>query len=128
MPIIIIRTLALVGFLLSAYASYIERKRNQFHDYKAVCDINDKMSCTRAFTSEFGKMFGVSNSIWGMGFYLTVLVLNMFSLTNIIFYISIASVIGTIYLAYLLYFKVKSFCLICNAIYITNILLLIFSY
>ncbi len=49
--IISLMTLAVVGILLSAYALYVDRKIDRKADYKAVCDINDRVSCSRAFKS-----------------------------------------------------------------------------
>jgi len=52
-----------LGFALSVYTTYVEYKVHENPDYKAACDIqNDLMeaSCTKAFTSEYGKgMFGM---------------------------------------------------------------------
>tara|TARA_Y100000310_G_scaffold344866_1_gene460114 strand:+ start:6995 stop:7390 length:396 start_codon:yes stop_codon:yes gene_type:complete len=124
----IIQTLAVIGFILSAYALYLERQKAKNSEFKAVCDISDNMSCTKAFSSSYGKNLGLSNSIYGLIFYTIIYFLDIFSLNNFTFYLAIISVIGSIYLAYILYTKVKSYCLICNGIYLVNILLLIFSY
>lgn len=123
----IIRIVAVIGFLLSFYFLYIEKKASKSKKYKAICDISDKMSCTKAFSSRYGSLFGLSNSVLGLGFYLVIFLLTFYNITYI-FYLSILSIIISIYLAYVLYFKLKNFCLICNAIYLVNILLLIFSY
>ena len=123
-----IMILAIIGFLLSLYAFSIEKKSEKEKKYKPICDISDKISCTKAFSSKFGKTFGLSNSIYGIIFCIVIFLLALFGLINYIFYLSIPSVIYSIYLAYILYFKVKSFCLVCNGIYLVNILLLIFSY
>jgi len=120
--------LAVIGFLLSGYAFYIDRKLKKNSSYKAVCDINDKMSCTKAFSSKHGKTFGVSNGIWGMLFYAVVFVLLLIRMSEFVFYLSILAVLGSVYLAFVLYTKVKDFCLVCNSIYLINILLLVFSY
>ena len=120
--------LSVIGFLLSCYAYHIGKKAEQETSYKSICDIQDNMSCSKAFSSGFGKIAGFSNSIVGILFYLTIFVLVLFQNTSIIFYLSIVAVLVSLYLAYLLYFKLKNFCLICNGIYVVNILLLIFSY
>ena len=123
-----IQVLSAIGMLLSAYALRVEIRKKQNKDYKAMCDINDKVSCTKAFSSKYGRILLLPNSFYGIIFYLAVIALSIFNLANIIFYLAIISFIGTLYLIYVLYFKVKSFCLVCNGIYIINILLLIFSY
>ena len=121
--------ISLIGFLLSLYAIYVERMVKYDKNYKAICDISEKISCSKAFASGYGKIFfGISNGIIGTIFYALIAALNFYGLTNFIFYLSVLSVIGSIYLAYILNFKVKTICLVCYSIYIINILLLIFSF
>ena len=119
--------LSLIGAFLSFYAYRVERSSKKEHK-KPICDINDKISCTKAFTSKWGKTFGVQNSLCGIIFYILILILSAYDLTKIIFYLSIISVLISIYLTYILYFKVRSLCLVCILIYAINILLVIFSY
>ena len=125
MNIIII---ALVGALLSVYTLYIEQKLKKDKNYKAVCDISNKASCSRTFHSSYGKTLGFSNGIWGLLFYLTVVGLVYFGYMDIVFYAAIFGVLYSFWLAYILYFKMKNFCIVCSGIYIVNILLLIFSW
>ncbi|MCH7568535.1 MAG: hypothetical protein IIA87_03865 [Nanoarchaeota archaeon] len=127
MALIIIQILAILGFLLSFYALYIEKKYEKSKKYKSLCDISEKVSCTKAFSSKYGKLFGLSNSVYGMIFYLVILLLSFYNITYI-FYLSMLAVIGSVYLAYVLYFKLNNFCLVCSGIYLVNIILLIFSY
>ncbi len=118
--------LAAIGLVLSAYAYYVE-KRKKDKKYKPACDINNKISCTKAFMSKYGKLFGVSNSLLGIVFYLFVILLFAFGYRNTVFYLTLFSVIGSSYLAYLQLFKVKGFCVVCSLIYLVNIFLLLFS-
>ncbi|HLC50284.1 MAG TPA: vitamin K epoxide reductase family protein [Candidatus Nanoarchaeia archaeon] len=121
--------LPIIGFLLSLYSFYVERKTQKDSNYKAVCDISDRMSCSKTFTSGYGKLFfGISNGVAGIAFYILVIALNIFGMTKVIFYLSILSLIGSVYLAYVLNFKVKTVCMVCYSIYLVNILLLVFSY
>ena len=124
----ILMILAAIGLVLSVYAYYVGKKAKSEKKYTALCDINDKISCSKAFTSKYGSHFGISNTIFGSFFYALVFVLALYNLTSWVFYLSVLAVLGTVYLAYLLYVKVKSFCLVCSSIYIINILLLIFSF
>jgi vitamin-K-epoxide reductase (warfarin-sensitive) len=116
-----------VGILLSLYAIYVERKASKNAEYKAVCDISENMSCGKAFTSEYGKTFGISNSILGLLFYIFVLVLVYLNYLNYVMYLGILSMFLTLYLAYVSYFRLKNLCLVCTGVYIVNILLLLFS-
>jgi len=121
--------IAIIGIILSIYALYVEYKKSKNKNYQAACDISDNSSCTKAFLSSYGKILGIPNSALGIIFYLIIIILSLFNTyNNIIFYLSVISFIGSLYLAYILYFKLKNFCLVCNAIYVVNILLLIFSY
>ena len=120
--------LTIIGFFLSIYAFRVENKMREDKKYRAACDINNKVSCTKAFGSKYGKTFGLSNSLYGMFFYFVIFLLSLSGLIEYIFYLSLLSVLGSVYLVYVLYFKVKSFCLVCNGIYLVNLLLLVFSY
>ena len=124
----IIVILSVVGVLLSIYAFYVEQKAKKNKKYKAICDLSDKASCTKAFSSSYGKMFGVSNSIVGIGFYLIIILLVYFFQYKLIFYLSAFSFLTTIYLAYVLYIKMKNLCIVCTSIYVLNTLLFIFAY
>lgn len=41
-----------MGFILSLYATYVEIKLILNKDYKALCDLAPKLSCTAVFSSE----------------------------------------------------------------------------
>ncbi|NCN98661.1 hypothetical protein COU62_01685 [Candidatus Pacearchaeota archaeon CG10_big_fil_rev_8_21_14_0_10_35_219] len=118
---------AVIGLLLSLYTLYVEGRLKKDKNYKAVCDIGNA-SCTRVFSSEFGKTLGISNGIWGILLYVMILALVWLNLTDYVFYISIIAFLGTLYLAYTSYFRLKDFCLVCSGIYIVNVLLLVFSW
>ena len=78
--------------------------------------------------SGYAKRLGISNALIGVAFYAVLFVLACFSAAGFIFYLSIAAVVASIALAYLTYFKIKSFCLVCTSIYLINLLLLLVSY
>ena len=118
----------IIGFLLSIYAYYVEKKSEKNKEYKAICDLSENMSCNKAFTSKYGKIAGISNSIPGIIFYVLVFLLIQYNYLNYVFYLALLSVLGSIYLAYISYFKLKNFCLVCTSIYVVNVLLLMFSY
>lgn len=123
-----IRIIAILGFLLSFYAEYIDYKVSKSKKYKAVCDLNEKMACSKVVSGEYSKTFGISNSLLGMFFYALIFILTLTEYFNYVLYLAVFSVLGSVYLAYLQYFKIKNLCLVCTSVYIVNILLLIFSY
>lgn len=115
--------LAVFGFGISLYGFMVEQKIKSNQDYKPVCDISDKISCSKPFKSPYGKLLGVSNTVVGMVFYATIFVLALFGQGQALQFLSLCALIATGVFAYLLYVKIKSFCLICNATYVVNILL-----
>ena len=122
-----IQILAVLGFLLSVYAFKTEQNIKKHKKYKALCDFNKEVSCSKTFSSKYSHVAGFSNSLAGIFFYILIFVLAAFNFQNYIFYLAVLSFLGSIYLAYLSFFKLKNFCLICTFIYLINILLLIVS-
>ena len=115
--------IALVGLAISAYGITVERKLQQDAQYKAACDISDAISCTRPFLSPYGKMLGISN-IWASAvYYCAIIVVALLNLSTITFILTCAGVAASIVFAYILYFKVRSLCLICTSLYLINIAL-----
>ena len=123
-----IQITAFIGLLLSVYTLYVEKKTEKSASYKAACDISDKISCTKAFKSKYSRFAGLSNALYGLFLYLFILILTFYNNEKIIFFISTFAVLGSIYLAYISYFKLKNLCLVCTSIYLVNFLLLVFSY
>lgn len=54
-----------IGIFLSLYGMYVEIMAAYDDDYEAMCDINEKISCTKVFTSEYGRGFGILGSLVG---------------------------------------------------------------
>lgn len=124
----VIQTLAAIGFAISQYVFWVEKRTREDRDYTPLCDINDRISCTRAFKSRYGNLLGFSNSILGMFFYTVLFIAQLLGFEMMVFGLSFAAAVASFGLAYILYFRVKSLCLICTSIYVINILLLVFSY
>ena len=51
--------LCMLGISVCIYALSVEFHVEANPEYEAMCDINDKMSCTKVLTSEYGKGFGL---------------------------------------------------------------------
>ena len=123
----ILQILSILGLLISLYAFKIEYTLKRNKKYKALCEFNEKVSCSKAIKSKYGHLAGISNSIVGLFFYALIFILISLNLNNLVFYLVTLGFLGSIYLAYLSLIKLKTLCLICNSIYLINILLLIFS-
>ncbi|XP_053964746.1 vitamin K epoxide reductase complex subunit 1 [Anastrepha ludens] len=126
------RGCCLVGLLLSAYATYVELRAEKDADYVALCDLSPKVSCTAVFTSSYGRGFGLTkyvtswnppNGLLGIAFYIILLLLTpprhrLLSLLQL--FLCFVSNLLSIYLAYLLYFVLEDFCVVCVSIYVVN--------
>jgi len=130
--------LCLVGISLSLYAFYVETRKISDPSYRAACDINEYMSCSRVLTSRWGRGFGLFNSdsilnipdsLFGLIYYCLSLFLNRFYTSKIIARLrvifSILTNLGSIYLSYILYFVLHDICLVCCGMYIVNFIIFI---
>ncbi len=126
MNIIALRIVASLGLLLAIYAVYVETRIKKDYAYEPVCELGNNASCKNAFNSDYGKILGVSNASLGILFYITFIAITFTQYTNLLFILSTISALGSLYLAYALYFKLRNVCVVCTMTYIVNALLLIF--
>lgn len=137
-------TLAVVGFVISLYGYVTERKVKQDPSFKPACDISDKISCSKAMLSPYANILFLSryevamepheNSFYFSTFSLALIyyafagLFALLNLSEIIFFAALASCILSCYLAYLLFFKIKTLCILCTSLYLVNFLMLFFAY
>lgn len=119
--------LSVLGFCIAFYTFLVERKIKSTPRYQPACDINDWISCSKPMKSIYANIFFISNSILAMLFYLLIAGLAFKDMTFLLFVASLGACIVSAMLAYLLYFKIKSLCLLCTSLYLINIILLIVS-
>ncbi|XP_063706332.1 vitamin K epoxide reductase complex subunit 1-like protein 1 [Culicoides brevitarsis] len=135
---------ALLGTLISAYGSYVELTLEENENYEAMCDISEKISCSKVFSTEYGKGFGivgkvlgedsilnVPNGLFGLVFYPFFLVTAFIKCGKVARaqkWMALTSNFLSVYLAYLLYFVIQNLCVVCVALYIVNAFLLVFSW
>lgn len=130
--------LCLVGISLSLYAYYVETRKTNDSSYRAACDINERMSCTRVLTSRWGRGFGLFNpdsplnlpdSLFGLMYYCLSLVLNQSyksqNIAGLRVILAILTNLGSIYLSYILHFVLHDICVVCLGMYTVNFILLI---
>jgi uncharacterized membrane protein len=119
--------LSLGGLFLAFYAVYVRNKKIDFPDYKPILDINNKISCTKAFTGEYSTVLYFPNTLYFLVCF-GLCFLYSFSRVNYIFYITVPAIVFMLYLAYLSYFKQKNFCIVSFLMLIIMVLLAILSY
>ncbi|TNN54267.1 Vitamin K epoxide reductase complex subunit 1-like protein 1 [Liparis tanakae] len=128
--------LSLLGLFLSVYALHVELSRERDPDYRAMCDLGESVSCSKVFTSRWGRGFGLvqffvakdsllnqPNSVLGLVFYTVQMGLGL-SLSKraamLLVFSSWVSLAGSLYLAYILAFVLGDFCMVCVSTYIVN--------
>nr|XP_033800945.1 vitamin K epoxide reductase complex subunit 1 [Geotrypetes seraphini] len=125
-----------VGIVLSVYAYHVETSKESDANYKALCDISSSISCSKVFTSRWGRGFGLlenfvgwnsvinqPNSVFGIMFYSLQILLGFvgtIAAAVTLIGTSVVSVAGSLFLAYILFFVLYDFCVICVTTYILN--------
>jgi vitamin-K-epoxide reductase (warfarin-sensitive) len=123
MQLLLAQGAALVGLLISVYATYVEHRVRKEPSYKAICDWSDRFSCTKAFTSKYGRIFGISNSVVGVTAYFTFLTMS-FSIPRLLPLLAVVAIVGSAALAFISYVKMRTYCVVCTTIYVVNLVLL----
>ncbi|XP_008312913.1 vitamin K epoxide reductase complex subunit 1 [Cynoglossus semilaevis] len=132
--------LCVIGLVLSVYALHVEISRERNPEYTAMCDIGESVSCSKVFTSRWGRGFGLvqffvandnplnqPNSVLGIIFYTVQMCLGLSCSKKAALFLvfsSWVSVAGSIYLASILAFVLGDFCIVCVSTYIINLALL----
>lgn len=132
--------LCIVGVILSVYALHVELSKERNPEYTAMCDLADSVSCSKVFTSRWGRGFGLvqlflpidsvlnqPNSVLGIIFYTLQLGLGQLVSTRaalLLVMSSWMSVAGSVYLATILVVVLGDFCVVCVSTYVVNFALL----
>ena len=123
---IIIMILAALGMIISLYTNVLEQKIKKMPSYRPMCDISDAISCTKPMKSKYASLFYISNAWLAFAFYALVFVFAALHQQTFLLITVIAGCLVSCIFAYLLYFKIKSLCILCTSMYVINVLLLIF--
>uniref|UniRef100_A0A8C5Q0R3 vitamin-K-epoxide reductase (warfarin-sensitive) n=1 Tax=Leptobrachium leishanense TaxID=445787 RepID=A0A8C5Q0R3_9ANUR len=132
-----------LGIGLSVYAYHVETSKEGDANYTALCDINPSISCSKVFTSRWGRGFGLvenilgpqspanqPNSVFGVVFYALQVLLGFVgsvSAAVTLLVTSLMSIGGSLYLAYILFYVLEDFCVICITTYVLNFSLLLLN-
>lgn len=109
------------------------------HHEQSFCNVNEKFNCEVVSTSDYSTFLGVPLGAYGNIFYLSVLVLAVlslyrkeekfiFSLKDAFLFATSGSVIYSIYLFLISKLVIESFCLLCMAMYVCNLLMFIIAF
>lgn len=128
-----------VGIGSSIELTYIHYKINYTDDnFKSFCNINETMNCDAVSTTPWAKFLGVPISFLGLLTYLLVFVLTAIRFTKLkekipnstvyVWWIGFFSVCYSIYLAWVCYAEIGTWCLMCMILYAVNILMFILAW
>tara|TARA_Y100000310_G_scaffold97577_1_gene95221 strand:+ start:6980 stop:7360 length:381 start_codon:yes stop_codon:yes gene_type:complete len=117
--------LSLIGFIVSFYIWNKKRKKETL-----VCLIGQR-TCDEVIHSKYSKTFGIPNEVGGMLYYVVVLIISVFSLSNLnsfLLVISGIAALASLYLTFIQLFKLKNFCEYCLVTALVNILIFLVIY
>jgi uncharacterized membrane protein/protein-disulfide isomerase len=128
---------ALLGLGASSVSSYVHYNLLTEPSYSSFCDVSATVTCSEAYTSQYGSFLGVPVAIGGVVFFAVVLVLagmpgraGSGARETVPAYIFVLSTIGlafVLYLAWASYFVLKVFCILCAITYVSVIAIFIIS-
>ena len=120
----IISILSLLGFATMGYLTYIH-----FANIQSFCDISVEVSCDVVNTSIYSEVFGIPLSVLGVLFFAYAAYISFTQKTvkpyETLFFITIFSLIPSLYLSFAEIFFIHSLCILCEAskIFIIGILI-----
>ncbi len=108
--------IALLGLIDAGYLTY-----TRFLGIVPPCSLSILSGCATVAKSSYSVLFGIPLSVYGMVFYDLALTITVLSFINIkikkaqeiIFAISLAGAVSSIYFLYLQAFVIKAFCIYC---------------
>ena len=141
-----IRVASLAGLAISAYALYVEARLAADDDYAPPCDIKKGRlkgaSCSSVFTSPHGKILSkwklvrrgsaldFSNAALGAAFYVMTALHDALlpaAPPLLLLAACAASLLFSAYLAYILRYVLKEFCVVCYSMYAVNVALAVLA-
>ena len=128
---------AVVGLGASSVSSYVHYNLLTDPSYSSFCDVSATVTCTEAYTSQYGSFMGVPVAIAGVVFFGLVLAIAGMagrpgspSGENAPAYIFVLSTVGlafALYLGWASYVVLKVFCILCAITYVSVIAIFIIS-
>lgn len=131
---IIIFILAILGIIFSIELIIVHHEVQ--NGIVPSCSISSKVDCAPAAHSVQSVFLNVPVALWGALSYLAWAVLSFFGIKNwiwknkpkgIFFFTSLAAVFYSLYLAYVMIFKLKSICIYCSFLDFINVSIFIIS-
>ena len=127
----------IIGLGASGMSAYVHYRLLTDPSYTSFCDVNASLNCTQAYLSRFGSLWGVPVALWGVLFFIVVLLLVIAAgrvrsaareaIPGYIFLMSTLALAIVLYLAWASFFHLHTVCLFCATTYIAVIAIFILS-
>ncbi len=128
---------AALGLGASSLSSYVHYKLLTDVSYTSFCDVNTRVSCTEAYLSPYGSLWGIPVALAGVLFFAIVLAMIWFggrrtspardTVAGYTFALSTLGLAFVLYLAWASYFVLGAFCILCAITYVSVIAIFIIS-
>lgn len=128
---------AALGLAASAASTYVHYRLLTQPDYASFCDVSATVSCTDAYLSPYGSLWGIPVALLGLAFFTAILLLaglggrTRSSVRDAVpAYILVLSGIGLVFVLYLgwaSYVQLHVFCPLCAATYAAVIALFVIA-
>ena len=128
---------SLLGLGASLMSSYVHYRLLTDVSYTSACDINTAMSCSQAYLSKYGSVFGVPVALGGVIFFVLVLLVAGIAgrpgsparenAPAYVFALSTVGLAAVLYLGWASYAVLKNFCILCSITYVSVIAIFILS-
>jgi protein-disulfide isomerase/uncharacterized membrane protein len=115
--------LTLIGLGAMVGAAYVSYQLATNPGYVSPCDVNATVSCTDAYLSPYGSLFGISVALLGLCWFVAALLLQVSAgatgvpqrehVPGYLFVLSVPALAFAIYLAYAAFFILRTVCLLC---------------
>ena len=127
---------AALGLGASSWSSYVHYSLLTVPGYTSFCDVSGAISCTQAYLSQYGSLWGVPVALGGVIYFATVLLLVGFgtrsakgreNVPGYVFALSTVALAFVLYLGWASVFKLNTVCLLCATTYVAVIALFVIS-
>ena len=128
---------AVLGLGASSWSSYVHYSLLTVPGYTSFCDVSGAVSCTQAYLSQYGSLWGVPVALGGVIYFATVLLIvgvagqpsakGRENVPAYVFALSTAALAFVLYLGWASFFKLNTVCLLCATTYVAVIALFIIS-
>jgi uncharacterized membrane protein/protein-disulfide isomerase len=128
---------SIIGLGAAGMSTYVHYRLLTDPSYTSFCDVNTSVSCTQAYLSRYGSLWGVPVALWGLVYFAIVLLLVASggrarsaareTVATYIFLITTIALAVVMYLAWASFFQLHTVCLFCATTYIAVAAIFILS-